>query len=54
VHPLGGLFLACGWNLLNKARVLSCYHVELVRKFLHLLVFSSCFMLFMSKTLGGV
>jgi hypothetical protein len=42
------------WNLLGEIRVLSCYLVKLVRTFLQLLVISYCFILFLSKTLGGV
>jgi hypothetical protein len=53
-YPSWRLILACGWNLLGEIRVLSCYLVELVRNFLQLLVISSCFILFLSKTLGGV
>jgi hypothetical protein len=54
VHFSWRLTLACGWKLLCKARVLSCYLVELVRKFMHMLVFSTCFMLHLSKTIGRV
>jgi hypothetical protein len=46
------LLLIDGYGLVNYGLIL--HHVELVRKFLHLLVFSSCSMLFLFEILGGV
>jgi hypothetical protein len=53
-YPYWRLILTCGWNLLSEIRVLSFYLVKLVRKFLKLLLISSCFILFVSKSLRGV